>query len=154
MALDESYYDLSNLQNKIQKHAGFEAEVAANKSRLVAINTEGDELCSRGHFASQEIAGQLEDLASEWTHLQDTSKLKRERLHEANTALIYLHGLDEFETWLEENERFLESEDHGKDLNSVSKIFKKLQATEADILSRFQIISFFLYLNFLTGARP
>ena len=97
MALDESYYDLSNLQNKIQKHAGFEAEVAANKSRLVAINTEGEELCSRGHFASQEIAGQLEDLASEWTHLQDTSKRKRERLHKANTALIYLHGLDEFE---------------------------------------------------------
>merc|ERR1719341_1365992 len=62
--------------------------------------------------------------------------LKRERLHEANTALIYLHGLDEFETWLEENERLLESEDHGKDLNSVSKLLKKLQATEADILSR------------------
>ena len=97
VALDESYYNLSNLQNKIQKHAGFEAEVAANKSRLVAINTEGEELCSRGHFASQEIAGQLEDLASEWTHLQDTSKRKRERLHKANTALIYLHGLDEFE---------------------------------------------------------
>ena len=91
MALDESYYNLSNLQNKIQKHVGFEAEVAANKSRLVAINTEGEELCSRGHFASQE------DLASEWTHLQDTSKRKRERLHKANTALIYLHGLDEFE---------------------------------------------------------
>ena len=143
VALDESYYDLSNLQNKIQKHAGFEAEVAANKSRLVTINTEGEELCSKGHFASQEIAGQLEDLASEWTHLQDTSKLKRERLHEANTALIYLHGLDEFESWLEENERLLESEDHGKDLNSVSKLLKKLQATEADILSRFYCYIFF-----------
>ena len=56
VALDESYYNLSNLQNKIQKHFGFEAEVAANKSRLVAINTEGEELCSRGNFASQEIA--------------------------------------------------------------------------------------------------
>ena len=39
-SLDESYYNLSNLQNKNQKHVGFEAEVAANKSRLVAINTE------------------------------------------------------------------------------------------------------------------
>ena len=145
---------ISNLQNKIQKHAGFEAEVAANKSRLVAINTEGEELCSRGHFASQEIAGQLEDLASEWTHLQDTSKLKRERLHEANTALIYLHGLDEFETWLEENERLLESEDHGKDLNSVSKLLKKLQATEADILSRFFLmICSFIHLMFFVQAR-
>ena len=38
----------------VQKHFGSKAEVAGNKSRLVAINTEGKELCSRGHFASQE----------------------------------------------------------------------------------------------------
>ena len=45
VALDESYYDLSNLQNKIQKHASFEAEVAASKPRLIAISEEGEELC-------------------------------------------------------------------------------------------------------------
>ncbi len=33
LALDESYYELSNLQNKIQKHSSFEAEIAANKPR-------------------------------------------------------------------------------------------------------------------------
>merc|ERR1719347_742959 len=136
VALDESYYDLSNLQNKIQKHASFEAEIAANKPRLLAINEEGEELCRRSHFASQEIAGQLEDLHSEWNHLQETSNLKKSRLHDANTALIYLHGLDEFDSWLEDNEGILVSEDHGKDLNSVSKLLKKLQATEVDILSR------------------
>ena len=38
----------------VQKHFGSKAEVAGNKSRLVAISTEGKELCSRGHFASQE----------------------------------------------------------------------------------------------------
>ena len=87
VALDKSYYNLSNLQNKIQKHAVFEAEVAANKSHLMAINTKGEELCSTGHYASQEIASQLKNLNREWTYLQDTSKLKRERLQEANTAL-------------------------------------------------------------------
>merc|ERR1711892_880048 len=127
VALDESYYDLSNLQNKIQKHASFEAEIAANKPRLLAINEEGEELCRKSHFASQEIANQLEDLQSERNHLQETSNLKKSRLYDANTALIYLHGLDEFDSWLE---------DHDKDLNSVSKLLKKLQATEADILSR------------------
>jgi len=133
---DESYYDLSNLQNKIQKHASFEAEVAANKPRLIAISEEGEELCRKSHFASQEIASQLEDLQSEWNHLQETSNLKKSRLHDANNALIYLHGLDEFDSWLEDNEGILVSEDHGKDLNSVSKLLKKLQATEADITSR------------------
>merc|ERR1711892_192516 len=136
VALDESYYDLSNLQNKIQKHASFEAEIAANKPRLLAINEEGEELCRKSHFASQEIANQLEDLQSERNHLQETSNLKKSRLYDANTALIYLHGLDEFDSWLEDNENILVSEDHGNDLNSVSKLLKKLQATEADILSR------------------
>ena len=64
VAMDKSCNDLSDLQNKIKEHAGFEAEVAANKYYLVAINTEGEELCSTGHFASQKIASQLEDLAS------------------------------------------------------------------------------------------
>jgi len=136
VALDESYYDLSNLENKIQKHASFEAEIEANKPRLLAINDEGEQLCRKSHFASQEIANQLEDLQSEWNHLQETSNLKKSRLYDANTALIYLHGLDEFDSWLEDNEGILESADHGKDLNSVSKLLKKLQATEADIFSR------------------
>ena len=100
------------------------------------MQEEGAELCSRGHFASSEIAGQLEDLASEWQHLQDTSGFKKQRLQEANEALIFLHGLDEFDSWLEEVEKVLESADHGKDLNSVSKLLKKVTATEADILGR------------------
>merc|ERR550519_2347238 len=125
VALDESYYDLSNLQNKIQKHVGFEAEIAANKPRLQAIREEGESLCERNHFASAEIGVQLEDLQSEWSHLQETSNTKKIRLHEANQALIFLHGLEEIEA-------VLGSEDHGKDLKSVSKLLKKLQVTESD----------------------
>ena len=68
------------------------------------------------------------------------------RLHEANTAQIYLHGLDEFQTWLEENERLSESEDHGKDLSSVAKLLKKLEATETDIFSRFVFFSSFVHM--------
>jgi hypothetical protein len=93
----------------------------------MAIQKEGADLCQRSHFASQEIASQLEDLHSEWSHLMDTSSLKRSRLQEANSALIYLHSLEEMEIWLEEVEAVLESDDHGKDLSSVSKLLKKLQ---------------------------
>ena len=136
VALDESYYDSYNLQNKIQKHASFEAEIAANKQRLSSIQDEGEELCKKGHFASQEIANQLEDLQIEWSHLLETSNFKKTRLGDANEALIFIHVLDEFDSWLDDNEKVLESEDHGKDLNSVSKLLKKLQATESDIISR------------------
>ncbi len=38
IAADESYRDSSNLQAKTQKHQAFEAELAANKRRLDAVN--------------------------------------------------------------------------------------------------------------------
>merc|ERR1712058_6175 len=47
VALDESYLDFYNLQNKIQKHASFEAGIAANKQRLDVIKDEGENLCRK-----------------------------------------------------------------------------------------------------------
>ena len=133
MALDESYIDLSNLVNKIQKHYSFESEIAANKPRLSSIHEEGEALCKQSHFASSEIVSQLEDLQSEWNHLIETSNLKKTRLAEANSALIYLHSVDDLDAWLEEVETSIESVDHGKDLNAVTKLLKKLSATEAEV---------------------
>ena len=37
IASDESYKDPANIQNKHQKHQGFEAELAANAERLQAL---------------------------------------------------------------------------------------------------------------------
>merc|ERR1719285_283191 len=133
VALDESYLDLSNLVNKIQKHSSFEAEIAANKPRLTAVQEEGEAMCQANHFASQEIVSQLEDLQSEWCHLTDTSAIKRTRLAEANSALIYFHSIEEFEGWLENVESSLESEDHGKDLSAATKLVKKLHNTELEV---------------------
>ena len=62
VALDESYMDLANLVNKIQKHSSFESELSANKPRLSAVREEGEALCAQSHFASSEIVSQLEDL--------------------------------------------------------------------------------------------
>lgn len=37
-ATDESYRDLSNLQEKLKKHQAFEAELNSNNERLKTIN--------------------------------------------------------------------------------------------------------------------
>lgn len=41
VASDESYRDSTNLQSKIQKHAAFESELAANEGRVTCVATEG-----------------------------------------------------------------------------------------------------------------
>ncbi|KAK4313156.1 hypothetical protein Pmani_015473 [Petrolisthes manimaculis] len=133
VACDESYRDPTNLQSKIQKHGAFEAEVLANSGRVTAVTHEGENLISNGHYAEQEIQARLDGLESLWKQLQDSSLMKKERLHDAYQALLFNRTLDDLESWMEDTETQLQSEDHGRDLTSVQSLLKKHQQLQADI---------------------
>ncbi|XP_011150755.1 spectrin alpha chain isoform X3 [Harpegnathos saltator] len=134
VASDENYRDSSNLQSKIQKHAAFESELMANKGRISAVVNEGEALIEENHYASKEIQERLDDLEAEWRLLQETSELKKNRLNDAYQALLFGRSLDEFETWMDEVETQLQSEDHGKDLSSVANLLKRHTNLENDVL--------------------
>lgn len=67
--------------------------------------------------------------------MQETSKLKKNRLDDAYQALLFSRTLDEFETWIDEIETQLQSEDHGKDLSSVANLLKRHTNLENDVMS-------------------
>ncbi|XP_044739331.1 spectrin beta chain, non-erythrocytic 1 isoform X2 [Chrysoperla carnea] len=143
IASDESYRDPSNLQTKIQKHITFDAELVANRGRISSIITEGEELISENHFASDEIQMQIDELENEWRHLQEQSQLKSSRLEDAYQALLFTRQLDEFELWMDEIESQLKSDDHGKDIATVTNLLKKHTTLENDVLQHnenYQII--------------
>ena len=76
----------------------------------------------------------LDELEAEWRRLQDASALKRERLNDAYQALLFSRTLEEVETWMDEVEVQLASEDHGKDLASVQNLLKRHTLLESDVL--------------------
>lgn len=133
VALDENYREPSNLQSKIQKHAAFDSELNANTNRVEAVINEGEQLVEAKHFASKEIITQLEMLETDWQKLQEASREKRDRLAQAYEALIFGRNLDEFNTWMDEVESHLSSEDYGKDLASVNNLLRKHEQIEADV---------------------
>ncbi|XP_069954037.1 spectrin beta chain, non-erythrocytic 5 isoform X2 [Cherax quadricarinatus] len=133
VACDESYRDPTNLQSKIQKHGAFEAEVLANSGRVAACTHEGEGLITSGHYAEQEIQARLDGLEALWKQLQDSSQLKKDRLNEAYQALLFNRTLDDLESWMDDVETQLQSEDHGRDLTSVQSLMKKHQQLEADV---------------------
>ncbi|XP_050536729.1 spectrin beta chain, non-erythrocytic 5 isoform X2 [Daktulosphaira vitifoliae] len=135
VAGDENYRDSTNLQRKIQKHATFDSELSANRARVNTICTEGENLISSGHFASMEIRARLDELETKWRNLQDTSVLKKQRLQDAYQALLFNRTLEELEAWTEEVEMQLQSEDHGKDLQSVVNLLKRHSLLENDVHS-------------------
>lgn len=134
VASDENYRDSSNLQSKIQKHAAFESELMANKGRVAAVVNEGEALIEESHYASKDIQERLDELETEWRLLQEASELKKNRLNDAYQALLFSRSLDEFETWMDEVETQLQSEDHGKDLSSVANLLKRHTNLENDVL--------------------
>lgn len=136
IANDQNYRELSNLQSKIQKHAAFESELAANKGRIDDVANHGETLIEGKHYASQEIAKHVEELENQWRELQAAAKLRRERLQEAYQARVYLRGLDDFTAWLDDVESQLLSEDHGKDLASVTALLKRHSRLEQQVSSK------------------
>jgi len=133
VATDESYRDPSNLQGKLLKHQAFEAELGANKRRVDAVAVEGEDLIEAGHYASKDIQEQLSALDTTWQGLEAASHEKRERLQEAYQALLFNRQCDDTETWMDEVETQLSSEDHGKDITSITILLKKHQLLEEDI---------------------
>jgi spectrin beta len=89
VAGDENYRDPTNLQSKIQKHAAFEAELLANKNRIMCVNQEGEGLIEDGHFASEEIQDKLNNVDIDWRTLQETSTIKRDRLNDAYKVISF-----------------------------------------------------------------
>lgn len=135
IASDESYKDPANIQNKHQKHQGFEAELAANADRLQALLGTGQALIDQRQCAGSEPAVQarLESLASQWETLVAKSAEKSEKLKEASRQQTYNAGVKDVEFWLGEVEQMLGSEEYGKDLSSVQNLLKKHQLLEADV---------------------
>jgi len=69
--------DPSNLQNKLQKHQAFEAELTANKGRVDSVTSDGEKLVDNGHYASDEIKSRVESLQELWKELLASSNDKR-----------------------------------------------------------------------------
>lgn len=133
IATDENYREPYNLQNKIQKHVTFEAEIFANHERVTNVIEEGRDLIENNHYASKEISERIEELENHWKELIEQSHLKRDRLNEAYQALLFNRSLEEFEAWLLEVEAQLASTDTGKDLATVNNLLKKHTILENDI---------------------
>lgn len=95
--------------------------------------SEGSRLQKESHFASEDIESHVSELEDLWKNLLQASEDKREKLNDAYHALIFIRSLEELESWMNEIEGILSSEDHGRDLASVAHLLKKHAALENDV---------------------
>lgn len=63
--------DLIGVQNLMKKHQAVMGEMAQHEARVEAVRGAGAALRDAGHFAADDIAARLNQLAQQWQHLQE-----------------------------------------------------------------------------------
>ncbi|XP_072407098.1 spectrin beta chain, non-erythrocytic 1-like isoform X3 [Chiloscyllium punctatum] len=129
-AQDMSYDEARNLHTKWQKHQAFMAELASNKDWLDKIDRDGKQLISEKPDTEPIVEEKLKYLHRLWDDLESTTKTKAQCLFDANRTELFTQSCADLDTWLNNLDSQLQSDDHGKDLTSVSILLKKQQMLE------------------------
>lgn len=135
-ASDESWKDSSNLQNKIQKHQAFEAEVIANANAITDLDQQGTLMMNQGHFASEVIEHRLKELHKLWDMLLSKLQEKGIKLQEAQILVQFIRQVDQVMFWINEKELFVSSEEQIQDLEHVEVVQRKFDEFQKDMASQ------------------
>ncbi|ERL93929.1 hypothetical protein D910_11215 [Dendroctonus ponderosae] len=130
---------------EIMKHHyyGVEKEMNSNASRVAVVNQLARQLLHVEHpdwelakekpeFATS-ISPKIEELADQFDVLEQTTKEKGERLFDANREVLIHQTCDDIDSWMNELEKQIESDDTGSDLASLNILLQKRQMIETQM---------------------
>ncbi|XP_008065030.1 spectrin alpha chain, erythrocytic 1-like, partial [Carlito syrichta] len=89
-----------------------------------------------GHYASDNVATRLSEVASLWKELLEATAQKGTQLHEANQQLQFENNAEDLQRWLEEVEWQVTSEDYGRGLADVQNRLRKHGLLESAVAAR------------------
>ena len=155
-AQDESYRDTKNIHMKYLRHKGFESEVQANRNRLDQLEKDATNLFSTPSFSDSsdsdqqqqpplneederlrgrmrdDILARIGDLNAQWDDLQETTRLKGEKLFDANRGILFEQSVDSIDIWIKEMEKHIQyTTRRRRDSDSLSP--DQQQADTADL---------------------
>ncbi|RXM35303.1 Spectrin beta chain, non-erythrocytic 4 [Acipenser ruthenus] len=133
MARDTSRDEAHKLHKKWLKHQAFMAELAQNKDWLEKIEKEGQQLIQEKPELGSIVRRKLGEIRECWVELESTTQAKARQLFEANKADVLVQSYTELDQQLLQLEGRLGQVDEGRDLTSVNKQLKQLQAMEAQM---------------------
>lgn len=132
-AQDDTYRSAKTIHSKWTRHQAFEAEIGANKERLVAVQNAAEELIKQKPEFAQVISPKMSDLSDQFVNLEVSTKDKGEKLFDANREVLLHQTCDDIDSWMNELEKQIENTDTGSDLASVNILMQKQQMIETQM---------------------
>ncbi|XP_031712808.1 spectrin family protein isoform X2 [Anarrhichthys ocellatus] len=127
--------DLTSALHLLSKHEAFRDEMAARYGPLSNSIAAGEALVEEGHFGAPEVTERIQDIRAQWTHLEETTKLREQSLKEAVALHQFQTDADDMEVWIMETLRQVSSQEVGHDEFSTQTLARKQREVEEEIQS-------------------
>uniref|UniRef100_A0AAY4D1S4 Spectrin beta chain n=1 Tax=Denticeps clupeoides TaxID=299321 RepID=A0AAY4D1S4_9TELE len=132
--------DLSSALHLLSKHEAFRDEMAARYGPLGNSIAAGEQLVNDGHFGTQEVTERITDVRSQWSHLEEASKLREQHLKESVALHQFQTDANDMEAWILETLRQVSSQEVGHDEFSTQTLARKQREVEEEIQSHRSLI--------------
>uniref|UniRef100_A0A7N8WSG7 Spectrin beta chain n=1 Tax=Mastacembelus armatus TaxID=205130 RepID=A0A7N8WSG7_9TELE len=132
--------DLTSALHLLSKHEAFRDEMAARYGPLSNSIAAGEALVMEGHFGAPEVTERIQDIRAQWTHLEETTKLREQRLKEAVALHQFQTDANDMEAWIMETFRQVSSQEVGHDEFSTQTLARKQREIEEEIQSHRPLI--------------
>lgn len=134
-ALNDSYKisTTNNVEQQLQKHDAFAAEIHANVGRKEEIDSVAAALISKGNVDKVTIERLLILENTEWSNLLDELDMKKKQLQKKGHDKALDSVLKDLNLKLVEMETSLNSPDNGSDLRSAQKLLQDHGVVEQEI---------------------
>jgi len=130
----EDYGDtMAAVQGLLKKHDAFEADFAVHRERAADIIAAGQQLVSEGNHHKDAINNRLGQLQSRLESLEASARRRKSKLLDNSAYLQFMWKADVVESWIADKEVQVRSEDHGRDLSSVSTLLTKQETFDAGL---------------------
>ncbi|XP_043836496.1 spectrin beta chain, non-erythrocytic 5 [Dromiciops gliroides] len=125
--------DLGQLTAALWKYKALETEVGSHQAVCMEITRKARELSPQSHPGQPDPQERAENIHIQWQHLWDKMAKFLARLQAALLIKQYFADVSEVESWLQEEQSLLASEDYGKDGAGVSALLQRHQRLEREV---------------------
>ncbi|KAL0276367.1 UNVERIFIED_CONTAM: hypothetical protein PYX00_003957 [Menopon gallinae] len=130
----EDYGDtMAAVQGLLKKHDAFETDFAAHKDRCADICKAGLQLVNEGNHHGDSIAQRCQQLQNKLDHLSDLAAHRKAKLMDNSAYLQFMWKADVVESWIQDKETHVRSEEFGRDLSTVQTLLTKQETFDAGL---------------------
>ena len=124
---------LAAVQTLLKKHEAFESDLDVHKKRVNDIQSVCDNLVAEGNFKTDQIKERLHALQLKLEDLEAQADVRKTKLNDNNAFLQFKWKADVVESWIDDKEGIVKSDETGKDLPHVQTLITKQDTFEAGL---------------------